>query len=174
VLRPYRDRREKHKTSPNGTKREYSYYRCSAYSAEGHPKHHLTEAEIDDQLLALFASIRVEDAESRQWFVDVIRARAHAGQAENKQHRDEVKRQHEQVESKLSTLLGMRMEGEITPRICFQACGLHDRQAGLRVQLEATTAMTVKLPNWPSKRLNFRNPLRSGGLTLTTTQNARF
>jgi site-specific DNA recombinase len=60
----------KHKTSPDGRKRQYSYYRCSGMSAEGHPKIRMTEAQIDDQLLGLFASIRLEDAESRQWFVD--------------------------------------------------------------------------------------------------------
>jgi hypothetical protein len=49
-------------------------------SAEGHPKVRLTEAKIDDQRLALFASIRLEDTESGQWFVDVIRTRANASQ----------------------------------------------------------------------------------------------
>jgi site-specific DNA recombinase len=130
---------KKHKTSPDGTKREYSYYRCSGYSAEGHPKVRLTEAVIDNQLLAIFASIRVEDAEARQWFVDVIKARAHSGQAENKQHRDELQRQHAQVESKLSTLLGMRVDGEITQEeYAAKRAELHDRQSALRVQLEAS------------------------------------
>jgi hypothetical protein len=130
---------KKHKNSPNGIKREYSYYRCAGYCAEGHPKVRLTEAEIDNKLLALFASIRVEDAESRQWFVDVIRARAHTGQAENKQHRDELQRQHAQVEAKLSTLLEMRIDGEITQEeYVAKRAELHDRQSALRVQLETS------------------------------------
>jgi site-specific DNA recombinase len=130
---------KKHKTSPDGTKREYSYYRCSGYSAEGHPKVRLTEAKIDAQLIALFASIKVEDPESRQWFVDVIKARAHSGQSENKQHREELKRQHEQVEAKLSALLEMRVDGEVTQEeYAAKRAELHDRQAALRVQLETT------------------------------------
>ncbi len=127
----------KHKTSPDGTKRHYNYYRCSGMSAAGHPKLRLTEADIDNQLLSLFASIRLEDAETRQWFVDVIRTRANAGQADNKQHREELKRQHELVESKLSTLLEMRMAGEISPaEYATKRAELHDRQSALRVQLE--------------------------------------
>jgi site-specific DNA recombinase len=130
---------KKHKTSPDGTRREYNYYRCSGISASGHPRVRLTEAQIDKQLMEVFASIRLQDDESRQWFVDVIRARASAGQADNKQHREELKRQHEQVEMKLSTLLEMRMEAEITPaEYTIKRAELHDRQAALRVQIETT------------------------------------
>ncbi len=130
---------KKHKTSPNGTKRDYSYYRCANYAADGHPRTRLTEAEIDQQLLALFATIRIEDAQLRQWFVDVIRARAHAGQEENKVHRVEIQRQHEQVEEKLKALLDLRIEGEITPdEYAAKRAELHDRQAAMRLQLEST------------------------------------
>jgi site-specific DNA recombinase len=127
---------KKHKTSPNGTMRAYSYYRCSGYAADGHPRVRLTEADIDRQLLAAFGSIRL-DEEARQWFLEVIRTRAHSGQDENKQHREELQRQHAQVEAKLSTLLDMRMEGEITPdEYSVKRGELHERQSALRVQLE--------------------------------------
>jgi site-specific DNA recombinase len=157
---------KKHKTSPNGRKREYSYYRCSGYSAEGHPKVRLTEAEIDNQLLALFADIRVEDAESRQWFVDVIRARAQSGQAENKQHREEVKRQHEQVEAKLSALLEMRMEGEITPEeYAAKRAELHDRQSALRVQLEVSDRDDREVAELAIKAFELSQSLKQRWLT---------
>ena len=127
---------KKHKTSPNGTKREYVYYRCSGYGAENHPRVRLTEAEIDQQLLPMFSTIKL-DEEARQWFLEVIRTRAHSGQAENRQHRDELQRQHAQVEAKLSTLMDMRMEGEITPEeYTAKRAELHDRQSALRLQLE--------------------------------------
>jgi site-specific DNA recombinase len=130
---------KKHKTSPNGTKRDYSYYRCARYSTEGHPKVRLTEAEIDRQLLDLFATIRIQDPQIRQWFVDVIRARAHSGQAENKDRRLELQQQHEQVEAKLKMLLDLRIAAEITPdEYAAKRAELHDRQAALRLQLEST------------------------------------
>jgi site-specific DNA recombinase len=130
---------KKHKTSPNGTRRDYSYYRCARYATEGHPKVRLTEAEIDRQLLDLFATIRIQDPQIRQWFVDVIRARAHSGQAENKERRLELQQQHEQVEAKLKTLLDLRIAAEITPdEYAAKRAELHDRQAALRLQLEST------------------------------------
>jgi hypothetical protein len=73
----------------------------------------LTQQQVDARLLAFFKTIRIENAETRQWFVDVIKARAQAGRAENKQHRVELLRQHELIEAKLQTLLELRIEGEI-------------------------------------------------------------
>jgi hypothetical protein len=126
------------KTSPNGIKRQYTYYRCSGYTANGHPKDRLTEQEVDRQLLDLFAAIRI-DEEAHQWFVEVIRARAHSGQAESKLRRDEIKRQYDQVTGKLATLLDLRVEGEIDQaEYTAKRAELHDRQAGLHVQLEAS------------------------------------
>ena len=127
---------KKVKTSPDGTKRVYNYYRCSHYTKEGHPKSRLNETEVDRQLLALFASIKLDD-EARKWFVDVIRARAHAGQADNKHQREELRRQHDQVAAKLTTLLELRMDGEIDQaEYAAKRTQLQDRQAGIRVQLE--------------------------------------
>lgn len=129
---------KKLKISPNGTKREYSYYRCSGYAVEGHPKVRLNEGEIDQQLLALFESIKL-DEEARQWFVEVIRARAHAGQADNKANKVELRRQHDQIEAKLATLLDLRMDGEIDQAAyAAKRSELQDRQAGIRAQLEAS------------------------------------
>ena len=41
--------------------RDYNYYRCSKYSSKGHPRIRLTEADLDAQVLALFAKLRIED-----------------------------------------------------------------------------------------------------------------
>ena len=90
-------------------------------------------------MLELFATIRIDDPQIRQWFVDVIRARAHSGQAENKQHREELQRQHEQVEGQLKSLLDLRIAAEITPEeYAAKRAELHDRQGALRLQLEST------------------------------------
>ncbi|MGC8560646.1 MAG: zinc ribbon domain-containing protein [Phycisphaerae bacterium] len=49
------------------TGREYVYYRCSKYTAPGHPRIRLTERALDAQVLALFDRIRLPDDLSH-WF----------------------------------------------------------------------------------------------------------
>ncbi|MDB5328328.1 MAG: hypothetical protein JWM57_3897 [Phycisphaerales bacterium] len=126
------------KTSPSGAKRNYFYYRCTGYRTTGHPKDRLNEKQIDQQLFAFFATIKL-DEETRQWFVEVIRARAKAGQVENTNHRVELMRQREQVEARLKSLLDLRISGEVTPEeYAAKRSELQDRQAAIRLQLECT------------------------------------
>jgi DNA invertase Pin-like site-specific DNA recombinase len=162
------------KTSLDGTRRDYFYYRCAGMSAEGHPNHRLNEKAIDQQLLAFFATIKL-DEKTRQWFIDVIKARAKSWQAENKQNRVELLRQKDQVETKLQTLLNLRIEGEVTKdEYAAKRVELQDRQAAIRLQLEYSDLVTIKSPTSPSKRLNSHKACQSGGSRRTTTQNARF
>lgn len=129
----------KRKRSPNGTIREYTYYHCGFYSKGDHPRIRLTDAQVDQELLKLFGRMRIEDAEIRQWFVEVIRARAHEGQRLNAGHRIELRRQLDVIDNKLKTLLELRMDGEITPEEYSEnRRELHDRQSGIRLQLEST------------------------------------
>ncbi len=130
---------KKVKRSTDGTMREHSYYRCTRYADPGHPRFRLTEAEVNGQFLDLFDQIRIEDPVIRQWFVDVIRARAHSGQDQNKAHRLDLERQREQVEAKLKTLLDLRMEGEINPaEYADKRRELHERQSAIALQLESS------------------------------------
>ncbi|HEX4054718.1 MAG TPA: recombinase family protein [Tepidisphaeraceae bacterium] len=127
------------KKSPDGTVREYTYYRCTHYLTEGHPVIHWKESEIDRQFLSLFDQIRIEEPEIRQWFVDVIKARARVGQDQNQDHRKELQRQHDQVSAKLSTLLELRVDGEIgQEEYAAKHRELHERQSAIRLQLETT------------------------------------
>src|SRR5207302_711163 len=40
------------------TGKEYVYYRCSKYTAQGHPRVRLTQAELDEQVQAILARIK--------------------------------------------------------------------------------------------------------------------
>jgi len=83
-----------------------------------------------------FASIKL-DADTRQWFVDIIKARAKGGQRDNHTRKAELRRQQDQLETKLKTLLDLRIEGEITPEdYASKRNELTDRQSALRLQLE--------------------------------------
>jgi site-specific DNA recombinase len=99
----------------------------------------LNEQQIDQQLKAFFTTIRIEDATERQWFVDVIKAKAHAGHDQNRQHQKELKRRREQVNAKLQTLLDLRMDGEVTADdYATKRQELHDRQNAIALQLQTS------------------------------------
>ena len=96
----------------------------------------MNQGQIDQQLLALFATIKL-DTETRQWFVAVIKARAKAGQVNNKQNKIELRRQHDSIETKLQSLLDLRIEGSIgQDEFVAKRLELQDRQAAVRLQLE--------------------------------------
>jgi site-specific DNA recombinase len=72
---------------------DYVYYRCSKYSTKGHPRIRLTEANLDQQVLALFGKLRIEDAEVRDWVLRVLRARTREEQDHTREQRTELQRQ---------------------------------------------------------------------------------
>jgi len=59
-------RAEKTKKTKAG-ERDYVYYRCTQYNVKGHPRVRLTEADLDQQVLALFGRLRIEDEAVRDW-----------------------------------------------------------------------------------------------------------
>ncbi|MBX9679642.1 MAG: zinc ribbon domain-containing protein [Gemmataceae bacterium] len=73
--------------------REYVYYRCTKYTAAGHPRTRLPESTLDEQVLALFAKLRVDDEEVRDWFVSVLRAKTHDEQREARERLADLTRQ---------------------------------------------------------------------------------
>ena len=157
---------KKFKQSPDGTIRDYSYYRCSHYARSGHPKVRLTEAQIDRQFLDLFGKLRIDDPEIRQWFVQVIRARAHAGQEQNREHRKELERQRDQVEAKLSALLELRMDGEVSPDdYATKRRELHERQSAIRLQLETTDQDDKEIADLAVKAFELSQSLTERWLT---------
>ena len=42
------------------------------YNKEGHPRTRLSEKQLDEQMLALFETLRVEREEVRDWFVTAV------------------------------------------------------------------------------------------------------
>jgi site-specific DNA recombinase len=129
----------KRKASSDGSVNEYTYYFCTHYREAGHPRRRLTEAQVEAPFLALFDRMRIEDPAIRQWIVDVIKARANAGQDANKKHRAELDRERASIESKLKVLLDLRMDGEIqADEYAIKRSELQDRLAGVRVQHEST------------------------------------
>jgi site-specific DNA recombinase len=129
----------KFKRCADGVTRAYTYYFCTKYQTKGHPRIRWTEAQMEGHFLAVFARMRISDPEAMAWIVEVIKARANASQAQNTQHRADLERQKSQVEDKLKALLDLRMDKEISPEeYATKRAELHERQSGIRLQLEVT------------------------------------
>ena len=117
---------------------EYVYYRCSRYNSAHHPRTRLREEELDRQMLGIFDSMRVEDDEVRDWFVDALRSYTRGEQDRSKKQDAEVKRQHSLVQDQKSRLLDLLLLKEIEAETyAKKASELRDREADLWLQVQA-------------------------------------
>ncbi len=96
-----------------GGEREYVYYRCAGYLAEGHPRVRVREAHLDAEVLALFDRLKVADPEVRDWFVAVLRAKTKDEQVASREKADELQRQLSQVRGQQDRLVNLRLADEI-------------------------------------------------------------
>jgi DNA invertase Pin-like site-specific DNA recombinase len=117
--------------------RDYVYYRCSQYSRKGHPRVRLTEADLDRQVLALFAKLRIEDAEVRDWVLRLLRERTREEQESTREQRAELRRQLALSQGQADQLLNLRLLEEIDgDTFAAKSTELRDRAARLKLQAE--------------------------------------
>ncbi len=125
------------KKTKNGEK-EYHYYRCSQYNKKDHPRVRLTEQAVDEQIMAMFAKIRIDDEEVRGWFRDVIFAQTKDAQQVTRRQVEDLNRQLTAVRNKQDRLLNLRLLDEIDAgTYAAKSTELRDRAAHLSLQLEA-------------------------------------
>ncbi len=118
--------------------RDYVYYRCSKYTRKGHPRIRLTEANLDQQVLALFEKLRIEDEEVRDWVHRVLRARTREEQDQTREQRSELQRQLSLLEGQKDRLLNLRILDEVEAETyAAKSTELRDRAAVLTLQIEA-------------------------------------
>lgn len=118
--------------------RAYGYYRCSHYTSEGHPRVRVTEAELDEQVLALFDKLKVKDEKIRNWFSRALHARAKDSQKESQTRVAELKRQHAAVMGQQDRLLNLRLLDEINEAtFAAKSMELRDREARMRLEIDA-------------------------------------
>ena len=119
------------------TGREYVYYRCSKYTAPGHPRIRLTEQALDVQVLALFDRIRLPD-DLRHWFQQSLLAWSKQQRSETEDTASDLRRQITQTQQRRDRLLNLRIMDEITTdTYAAKDTELRDRLASLELQLEA-------------------------------------
>ncbi len=119
------------------TGREYVYYRCSKYLAEGHPRHRLTEADLDEQVLMLFARMR-QPEDVREWFATTIRLIVRQSQESDRLRTDDLQRQLTRIATQRDRLLNLRLNEEIEQEtFAMKDQELRDRQSRLELQRDA-------------------------------------
>jgi hypothetical protein len=121
-------------TKPNG--KRYVYYRCTMYNKPGHPRVRLTEKQMDEQLVSIFARVP-QPKTVREWFARLLRDLARHDQVESRQRTEELQNQMAQLRKQQDHLLNLRLLEEINDET-FHAkrAELRDRVAKLTVQLE--------------------------------------
>jgi site-specific DNA recombinase len=120
---------------PSG--RAYVYYRCSRYTAAGHPRIRITEAELDRQVLAVFDRMRVGDDGVREWFRAVLASQTRDAQKDSVAQRSELQRQETLLVAQQDRLLNLRLEDQIDQETYARKdTELRDRLGRIRLQID--------------------------------------
>ncbi|HTQ38660.1 MAG TPA: recombinase family protein [Pirellulales bacterium] len=118
-------------------KRSYVYYRCTYYNVAGHPRTRVTERDLDQQVLAVFDRIRIEDEGVREWFREVLRSQTRDAQADALARRAELERQVALTINQQERLLNLLIDNVLDQdAFARKQTELRDRLASLRLQLE--------------------------------------
>lgn len=125
------------KKSKNGD-RFYTYYRCTYYNKKGHPRVRVREADLEEQVLAVFAKMKVEDPEVRDWFRLVLASQTRDAQAESLAQRGELQRQETLLVQQQDRLLNLRISDDVDQEtFARKHTGIRDRLASIKLQLDA-------------------------------------
>ena len=117
--------------------REYMYYRCTQYHKGDHPRTRLTEKQLDSQMLAIFDTLRVEDAEFRDLFREQLRQATNWEFAEASKEDRDLKNRHTEVVRLQAQLLNLRLLEEIeADTYAEKARELRDEEAELRLEMD--------------------------------------
>lgn len=117
--------------------RQYTYYRCSRYNANDHPRIRLTEQQVDAQLFALFDRIRIEDEEVRGIVADIIRGQVRAEQSDGIERRQRLGVDLARIRGQKDQLLNLRLCEEIdAATYATKSRELRDREAVLAVEVD--------------------------------------
>ncbi|MCD0459530.1 recombinase family protein [Roseiconus lacunae] len=117
--------------------RHYIYYRCTQYHKGDHPRIRLTENQLDQQMLSVFDSLRVEDDEFRDLFREQLRQATNSEFALANQEDGVLKKRHTEVGRLQQQLLNLRLLEEIdADTFAAKSRELRDEAATLRLEME--------------------------------------
>jgi len=125
------------KTIKKSSGKAYFYYRCSLYTAPGHPRVRLSEKNIDGQLVAIFDRLRIKDDAQRTWFQRQYRKSFADERGATQKQAGEVARQLTLTLQRRKELLEMRLAGDIDREsFAKKDAELLARQAHLQVKVD--------------------------------------
>ncbi len=146
--------------------REYFYYRCSKYSTTDHPRVRMTEKELDQQVVAIFDRLRINDNELREWVVKTLRSRTKDQQDQARLWRAELHRQLTLAISQQDRLLNLRLHEEVdADTFAAKQTELRDRIARLKLQIDASDRTHDENADIAIKAFELSQNLRAKWLT---------
>jgi hypothetical protein len=96
--------------------RDYGYYRCTRYNADGHRRVRVREEDMDRQVFALFDRLRIKEDKVRDWFLQVLRARVRDNQQLDRDRVVDLNRQLTSLRQQQDRLLNLRCSTRSTNR----------------------------------------------------------
>ncbi len=153
------------KRCKSGSKR-YVYYRCSGYTAPGHPRVRVTEAEVHRQVLAIFDKMRIQDESVREWFRTVLASQTRDSQRDARAQRAELQRQAALLVAQQDRLLNMRLGEDIDQEtFAGKHTELRDRLASIKLQLDVLDRSHDETAELASKAFELSQTLGTAWLT---------
>lgn len=160
------------KTKKNG--KVYTYYRCTRYNAPGHPRNRVSEVVLDNQVLAIFDRMRIDNDDIRDWFRAVLAAQTNDAQSESRAKRSELLRQQSLLATQQDKLLNLLLETEIDQEAYNRkVADLRKRQDSINLQLEVVSRSHDEMADLAAKAFELSQMLREKWLTADYTVKRR-
>lgn len=126
------------KKRKDGGVNHHVYYRCTYYNRKDHPRIRIREADIEQQVLAIFDKMKVENEEVRDWFRMVLASQTRDAQAESLAQRGELQRQQTLLVQQQDRLLNLRLADDIDQEsFARKSTEIRDRLASIKLQMDA-------------------------------------
>ena len=144
----------------------HNYYRCTKYLSKDHPRIRLREVELDEQILKLLESIKIEDEAIREWFGMVLRSKTRDDQEKSKADKQDLFRQSTLIREQQDKLLNLRLLEEIDATIfAKKQRELRDREADIKLRIDAADRSHHEMVDLAVKVFELSQTLRDKWLT---------
>jgi site-specific DNA recombinase len=148
-----------------------TYYRCSKYSRDGHPRIRLREKELDGQVFHLFDKLRIQDEGIRDWFAKVLRARTRKSEEDREAQTAESNRQLTSLRNQQDQLLNLRLLQKIDDQtFAAKHTELRDRIAELTDKVQTSDRDGTKQAELAAKAFELSQSLKEKWLTSETAR----
>lgn len=119
-------------------KQRYVYYHCTKISRQnGHPRVRLRQEVLEEQVLGILDGLQTEAGEVREWFLEVLRARAQEGQDRGRGRRSRLQGELTKVQAMKDRLLDLLLQEKLAEDAYRRKeSELRDREWELTQQLQ--------------------------------------